>query len=237
MGYVYILVNDSMPGLIKIGKTARNSRTRARELSNSTGVPTPFEVAFELSSKNYEKLESEIHIKLAKYRVSQNREFFKYPEDEAIRLLKELHFQRITEERRIAKKELEKVEKTRINCYNESCAQELWIPITNRTLEITCPRCKAIFRYNEYEIIQKRKMEEKRKRKIEERRKQEMQRRADKEKQKQEKADKLLESLQKRQEETQRRKTEEKKEKIFSWIFWSVLIFFGIGLLQILNSC
>lgn len=237
MGYVYILVNDSMPGLIKIGKTTRNSRTRARELSNSTGVPTPFTIAFELSSEKYEKLESEIHIKLAKYRVSQNREFFKYPVDEAIRLLKELHFQGITEERRIAKKKLEKAEKTRINCYNESCPQELWIPITNRTLEITCPKCKTIFRYNEYKIIQKREMEEKRKRKIEERRKEETQRREDEEKQKQEKADKLLESLQKRQKETQRRKAEEKKEKIFGWIFWSVLIFFGIGLLQMLSSC
>jgi hypothetical protein len=48
-GYVYILVNHSMVGLLKIGRTVRDSRARARELS-TTGVPTPFQVAFEVFS-------------------------------------------------------------------------------------------------------------------------------------------------------------------------------------------
>ncbi|WP_266296794.1 hypothetical protein [Pectobacterium parmentieri] len=34
-----------MSGSIKIGRTLRDSRLRARELS-STGIPTPFQVAF-----------------------------------------------------------------------------------------------------------------------------------------------------------------------------------------------
>ena len=42
IGYVYILENASMPGLIKIGKTSRDSVERARELSSATGVPTGF---------------------------------------------------------------------------------------------------------------------------------------------------------------------------------------------------
>ena len=91
MGYVYILVNDSMPGLIKIGKTARNSLARAKDLSSSTGVPTPFKVAFELASEEHGKLEKEMHSRLSVYRVARNREFFKFQIDEAIRLLKELH--------------------------------------------------------------------------------------------------------------------------------------------------
>ena len=91
MGYVYILENDSMPGLIKIGKTARNSRERARELSSSTGVPTPFKVVFELSSDQYEILEKNIHSKLARYRVDNNREFFKCTAGVAIIALKEIH--------------------------------------------------------------------------------------------------------------------------------------------------
>lgn len=91
MGYVYILVNDSMPGLIKIGKTVRNSRIRARELSNSTGVPTPFEIVFELSSEKYEKFEREVHNRLADHRVASNREFFRCSVDKAKELLEELH--------------------------------------------------------------------------------------------------------------------------------------------------
>ena len=90
IGYVYILENDAMPGLIKIGKTSRDSIERARELSATTGIPTPFKVAFELSSEKYEKLEREMHSRLADYRVASNREFFKYPVDRAINLLKKL---------------------------------------------------------------------------------------------------------------------------------------------------
>ena len=91
IGYVYILENDSMPGLIKIGRTSRDSAERARELSSTTGVPTPFKVAFELPSAEYEQLEGAIHNRLAGYRVTSNREFFKYPVNKAISLLKKLN--------------------------------------------------------------------------------------------------------------------------------------------------
>ena len=91
MGYVYILVNDSMPDLIKIGRTARKSSTRAKDLSNSTGIPTPFKVAFELSSEEYIRLESEMHSKLAEDRVASNREFFRCSVGKAKELLKELY--------------------------------------------------------------------------------------------------------------------------------------------------
>ncbi|WP_077927658.1 GIY-YIG nuclease family protein [Wohlfahrtiimonas populi] len=86
VGYVYILVNSSMPGLIKIGRTLRDSRVRARELS-STGVPTSFQVAFELFTEHHEDLESKMHYELKDYRVNPVREFFRYPLDKAIALL------------------------------------------------------------------------------------------------------------------------------------------------------
>ncbi|MEO5523426.1 GIY-YIG nuclease family protein [Citrobacter youngae] len=85
-GYVYILINPSMPGLIKIGQTLRDSRMRARELF-STGVPTPFQVAFELFAEQHESLETMIHNELNDFRVNTAREFFRYPLDKAIALL------------------------------------------------------------------------------------------------------------------------------------------------------
>ncbi|MFB2685316.1 GIY-YIG nuclease family protein [Shewanella mangrovisoli] len=89
-GYVYILTNASMPDLIKIGKTARDSRERAKELSK-TSVPTPFKVAFELFSFDYDVLEKNIHSELSDFRVNPNREFFRYPLDKAIALLQKLN--------------------------------------------------------------------------------------------------------------------------------------------------
>lgn len=88
-GYVYILINPSMPGLLKIGRTFRDSKARAREL-HSTGVPTPFEVAFELFAENHEELEQKLHEHLSEFRVSGNREFFRYPLRRAIQHLQEL---------------------------------------------------------------------------------------------------------------------------------------------------
>jgi hypothetical protein len=79
-----------MPGLIKIGKTKRDSHLRAKELS-TTSVPTPYQVAFELFSDDMDSLEKKIHKKLADFQVAQNREFYKYPLDKAIRSLQELN--------------------------------------------------------------------------------------------------------------------------------------------------
>ncbi len=58
-GYVYILINQSIPDQLKIGVTARESRERAKELSG-TSFPTPFTVAFELFSENCKLLESQV---------------------------------------------------------------------------------------------------------------------------------------------------------------------------------
>jgi T5orf172 domain len=89
-GYVYILTNVSLPGMIKVGRTLRDSRSRARELF-TTGLPTPFQVAFEIFSDEHEKLEADFHQELHDFRISTNREFFKYPLDKAIILLQKLN--------------------------------------------------------------------------------------------------------------------------------------------------
>ena len=90
MGYVYVLKNKAMPGLIKIGQTTRTPEERARELSSETGVPSPFEVVYELECEQYEELEKKVHGKLNRYRPASNREFFKCRAGKAIRLLKKL---------------------------------------------------------------------------------------------------------------------------------------------------
>lgn len=89
-GFIYVLINESFKGLIKIGKTTVSSVERARQLSNSTGVPTPFKVAYEIYSEDCNGLEKEIHLELHDFRVNPNREFFNYPLNKAIELIQRL---------------------------------------------------------------------------------------------------------------------------------------------------
>ncbi|KUO78949.1 MAG: hypothetical protein APF81_22125 [Desulfosporosinus sp. BRH_c37] len=89
-GYIYVLINESYKGLVKVGKTALNSRERARNLSSSTGVPTPFKVAYEIFSEDYDNLEKKIHLELNDFRVNPNREFFQYPLNKTIELVQRL---------------------------------------------------------------------------------------------------------------------------------------------------
>ena len=94
MGCVYILKNEAMPDLIKIGYTMETAEKRANDLSRSTGVPMPFEVVTDfarLELEHCKTLEKEIHKELAEYRINPRREFFRYPADDAAQLLKTLY--------------------------------------------------------------------------------------------------------------------------------------------------
>ncbi|MCP3807737.1 GIY-YIG nuclease family protein [Paenibacillus sp. Lou8.1] len=86
-GYVYILINESFKGLIKIGKTSLSSSERAKQLSSNTGIPTPFKVAYEVFSTDCNRLEKAIHNELNDFRVNANREFFSFPLYKAIELI------------------------------------------------------------------------------------------------------------------------------------------------------
>lgn len=90
-GYVYLLINPSMEGLVKIGKTTRDPAGRARELSAATGIPTPFVLAYDAFFADCSAAEEFVHALLEQkgYRVSSNREFFTAPLNEAIKAVSE----------------------------------------------------------------------------------------------------------------------------------------------------
>lgn len=90
-GYIYILINDSFKDMIKIGCTGLSPTKRAKQLSSSTGVPTPYKVAYEIYVDNYTEFEKQLHDELADFRVASNREFFRYPIYKAIELIQELN--------------------------------------------------------------------------------------------------------------------------------------------------
>jgi hypothetical protein len=76
VGYVYIMTNTCMPGLVKVGWTAGDPEVRARKLSANTNVAVPFEVAWACEVKD-PSIERLTHDALADYRENKKCEFFR----------------------------------------------------------------------------------------------------------------------------------------------------------------
>ncbi|OQY75918.1 MAG: hypothetical protein B6D44_00600 [Ignavibacteriales bacterium UTCHB2] len=85
-GYIYILSNPVMSGLIKIGYTLRDVQSRVKELSSSTSIPVPFEIEYYCLTRDVEELEKEIHFRLGKYRQNGS-EFFTIPLEIAVNII------------------------------------------------------------------------------------------------------------------------------------------------------
>jgi hypothetical protein len=83
-GWVYILSNESLPGMVKVGYTSKDPEGRAKELSGDTGVPTPFVVEYEILIEDAHRCEQNIHQFLTDKRVNERREFFRCSLNDAI---------------------------------------------------------------------------------------------------------------------------------------------------------
>jgi len=86
-GHVYALVNPSMPGLFKVGRTTAEPATRAKNLSRGTNMPTPFNVHSYVSCGDYIRGEKKAHEALAEFRISE-KEFFRATEDQILEVLR-----------------------------------------------------------------------------------------------------------------------------------------------------
>ena len=87
LGYVYVMSNEAMPGLYKIGCTSRHPLERASDLY-TTGVPTPFVVEYCINIDNYANIERLVHKELSAYNFG--KEFFKCDLDKCILTIKKV---------------------------------------------------------------------------------------------------------------------------------------------------
>ena len=85
MSIVYILTNESMPEVIKIGVTD-NLEQRIKQLDN-TSVPLPFECYYAVEVSDAASIEKKMHQGLSENRIRQNREFFNVAPENAKSLL------------------------------------------------------------------------------------------------------------------------------------------------------
>lgn len=81
---IYVLTNEAMPGLVKIGLTTDDVSTRVAALSSATGVPLPFECYFAAEVKDCTKLEKILHQLFSENRVNPKREFFRVEPERVI---------------------------------------------------------------------------------------------------------------------------------------------------------
>ena len=85
---IYVLSNEAMPGLIKIGKTTQNSvESRVSQLY-TTGVPLPFKCEYAVEVENCHIVERALHIAFRNNRINPNREFFDIEPDQVIAILR-----------------------------------------------------------------------------------------------------------------------------------------------------
>lgn len=73
-GWVYVITNKAMPGLVKVGFSLKDPDLRARELDN-TGAPHPYEVAYEALVPEPRDVEQKVHANLTSCR--EGKEWFK----------------------------------------------------------------------------------------------------------------------------------------------------------------
>lgn len=83
VGIVYLLTNEAMPGLIKIGKTTNDdAQVRMDQLYN-TSVPVPFTCELALQVENPGRVEQALHKVFHPNRVNPRREFFEIEVEQA----------------------------------------------------------------------------------------------------------------------------------------------------------
>jgi hypothetical protein len=93
---IYVLTNEAMPGLVKIGLTTDDINTRVAALSSASGIPLPFECYFAAEVDDCVKLEKILHQLFSENRVNPKREFFRVEPERVILAISIGNFTEVT---------------------------------------------------------------------------------------------------------------------------------------------
>ncbi len=91
---VYVLINEAMPGYVKVGRTS-DLEQRIRSLDN-TSTPLPFECFYACSVNDSNYVERQLHDAFLDHRVRSNREFFMISPDRVVSALKLAEIENVT---------------------------------------------------------------------------------------------------------------------------------------------
>lgn len=85
-GIVYVLINEAMPGYVKVGKTDSIER-RLRDL-DWTNLPLPFECFYAARVADATFVEGQLHEAFGDNRVRARREFFRISPERVVAALR-----------------------------------------------------------------------------------------------------------------------------------------------------
>lgn len=86
-GYLYVLTNPAMPGMVKIGLTKGKVEHRAKQLSSGTALPEAFDVFTAIPVSDVVAAERQAHGALDAFRVNRHREFFRISPVKAVEIV------------------------------------------------------------------------------------------------------------------------------------------------------
>lgn len=86
-GWVYVISNQAMPGVVKVGYSTKDPELRASELNN-TGAPHPYVVEYEALVEQPRYIEQRVHRRLFEHR--EGREWFRCTPEFAVSVIQEV---------------------------------------------------------------------------------------------------------------------------------------------------
>jgi hypothetical protein len=86
-GWVYVLSNQAMPGLVKVGYSTKDPQLRIEELAG-TGLPHPFLLEYDVLIVEPRDIEQAVHSRLST--CHEAKEFFRCSVTDAIRAIQEV---------------------------------------------------------------------------------------------------------------------------------------------------
>ena len=145
METIYILTNESMPNLIKIGLTKRDDlNIRIKELY-TTGVPLPFNIYYACLVNDSKRTEDILHKLFKENRINEKREFFQIDPEKVVVALSLLNPINITPDEKdyLTTEEIKDIEKIETKRLKNFTFSEVDIPINTilnfaRDPNITC---------------------------------------------------------------------------------------------------
>ncbi len=92
---VYVLINEAMPGYVKIGLTNGSLEERIRTL-DTTSVPLPFECFYAARVKSAREVEKLLHDTFLDHRVRSSREFFEISPERVVSAMRLAEIENVT---------------------------------------------------------------------------------------------------------------------------------------------